>query len=156
MLDALRHFIRDLRGSDQKRHLSADDSRLALAALLVHCMAIDGAISEGERTRLHDLLAGSFGLSDDDLQTLIDDAVAAEREAVDLYRFTSVLKRQLDEEQRVRVIEQLWEIAYADGKSHEFEENLVWRVAELLGVSRSDRIARKRAVAENNPAGQQG
>jgi len=83
----------------------------------------------------------------------VEDAVAAEREAVDLYRFTSVLKRRTTEEERVRIIENLWEIVFSDGKSHEFEENLVWRVAELLGVHRQERLARKRAVAENKSTG---
>ena len=152
MLDLLRDFFRRLGGPDEPRHFSEDDARLALAALLVHAMAIDGAISPAERKTLEELLARRFSLSGEDLQTLIDDATAAEQEAVDLYRFTSVLKRQMDEEARIRVVESLWEIAYADGKSHEFEENLVWRVAELLGVNPRDRIAQKRAVAENRSA----
>jgi uncharacterized tellurite resistance protein B-like protein len=50
------------------------------------------------------------------------------------------------------VVEDLWDIVFADGKSHEFEENLVWRAAELLGVGREERIARKRAVTENKLA----
>ena len=66
-----------------------------------------------------------------------------------------MLKRQLSEDERIRVIENLWEIAYADGASHEFEENLVWRVAELLGVSPRDALRRERAVAENKPAARQ-
>jgi uncharacterized tellurite resistance protein B-like protein len=153
MLDALRNFIRSFGAGDTERHLSEDDSRLALAALLVHCMAVDGIISDAERAKLRAVLSRNFGLSDADLDTLIDDAAAAEREAVDLYRFTSVVKRQTSEEERIRVIENLWEIVYSDGKSHEFEENLVWRVAGLLGVHNRDRIARKQAVAENKPAG---
>jgi uncharacterized tellurite resistance protein B-like protein len=153
MLDALRSFIRTFGAGDKERHLSEDDSRLALAALLVHCMAVDGTISEAERAGLRTVLARNFGLSDVDLDTLVEDAVAAEREAVDLYRFTSVVKRQTSEEERIRVIENLWEIVYSDGESHEFEENLVWRVAGLLGVHSRDRIARKRAIAENKPAG---
>jgi uncharacterized tellurite resistance protein B-like protein len=153
MLDALRNFIRALGRAEKKHHLGEDDSRLALAALLVHCMAIDGKISDAERGKLRAVLQRNFGLSDADLDTLVDDAVAAEREAVDLYRFTSVLKRQMPEEERIQVVENLWEIAYSDGKSHEFEENLVWRVSELLGVHSRDRMARKRSVAENKPAG---
>jgi uncharacterized tellurite resistance protein B-like protein len=149
MLDSLRDLVRRLGAGEAKHHLSEDDSRLALAALLVHCMTVDGAISEAERARLRTVLSGNFGLSDEDVDTLIGDAVAAEREAVDLYRFTSVLKRQLTEAERVRVVEDLWEIAFSDGKSHEFEENLVWRVAELLGVDRRERIAKKQAAAEN-------
>jgi len=153
MLDALRDFVRRFGAEEKSRHLSEDDSRLALAALMVHCMAIDGTVSDVERVRLRDLLSRDFGLSDADLDTLVNDAVAAEREAVDLYRFTSVLKRRCSEEERIGVVESLWEIAYSDGTSHEFEENLVWRVSELLGVNARDRIARKRAVAENKPAG---
>src|SRR5687768_561242 len=152
MLDLLRDFFRRLGGPDQVRHFGEDDARRALAALRVHTMAIDGVISSAGRKTLEELLARRFSLSGEDLQTLIDDATAAEQEAVDLYRFTSVLKRQMDEEARIRVVESLWEIAYADGKSHEFEENLVWRVAELLGVNPRDRIAQKRAVAENRSA----
>ncbi len=157
MIDALRDFVRRLGMVEEERHVSANDTRLALAALLVHCMAVDGTVSEAERTTLRDLLVRNYTLSDTDLDTLIADATAAESEAVDLYRFTSILKSQMSEAERISVIEHLWEIVYADGESHEFEENLVWRVAELMGVHRSDRIARKLAVAESrrNSAGEE-
>jgi uncharacterized tellurite resistance protein B-like protein len=149
MLDALRDFVRRLGTADEEHHVEADDSRLALAALLVRCMVIDGTVSDAERATLRDVLLSNFTLSDTDLDTLIADAAQAEHEAVDLYRFTSVLKRQMSEDERIRAIELLWEMVYADRTSHEFEENLVWRVAELMGVDRRDRIAKKRAVAEN-------
>jgi uncharacterized tellurite resistance protein B-like protein len=77
---------------------------------------------------------------------LIDEAWESEREAVDLYRFTSVLKRRLDEEGRVEVVAMLWEMANADGDLHEFEENVVWRVAELLGVSSRQRVSLRHAA----------
>lgn len=150
MLDALRDFIRGLGAAEpDARHFAKEDARLALAALLVHAVSIDGVVSEAERVKLRELLGRNFGLSGADLDLLIEDAGAAEGEAVDLYGFTSVLKRQMSEEARIRVIENLWEVVYADGVSQEFEENLVWRVAELLGVSPRDRIAMKRLVAEN-------
>jgi uncharacterized tellurite resistance protein B-like protein len=100
---------------------------------------------------LRDLLTRTFGVTGEDLDTLLADAIAADQEAVDLYRFTSVLKRQMSDEERVRVVETLWEIVFADGKSHEFEENLVWRIAELLAVSRQDRIAQKHVAAGDKP-----
>jgi uncharacterized tellurite resistance protein B-like protein len=149
ILDTLRNFMRRLGTQEDERHFSADDSRMALAALLVHSVAIDGLASPEERAKLRELLARNFGLSGTDVELLIADATTAENEAVDLYRFTSVLKRQMSHDARIRVIENLWEMAYADGRSHEFEENLIWRVAELLGVSPRNRIAMKRLVAEN-------
>jgi uncharacterized tellurite resistance protein B-like protein len=149
MMDALRKFVRTFGASEPRRRFGDDDQRLALAALLVHCMSVDGSVSEAERAKLRDMLGRTFGLEGEDLQGLIDDAIAAEQEAVDLYRFTSVLKRQMNEAERVRVVENLWEIVFADGTSHEFEENLVWRVSELLAVNRHDRIASKREAAES-------
>jgi len=153
MLDALRDFVRRFGAHETEIHFSADDSRLAVAALLVHSMTVDGATSDVEHAKLEDLLTRRFGISGSDLDLLVRDATEAESDAVDLYRFTSVLKRQMSEEERIRVIENLWEIAFADGVSTEFEENLVWRVAELLGVSARDRISRKRFVAENKSVG---
>jgi len=146
MINALRNFVKRLGAGGPERHFGEDDQRLALAALLIHVMGIDGTANAAERAKVEEVLGRTFGLSGDDLQVLMADAIKAEREAVDLYRFTSVLKRQMSEADRVRAVEQLWEIVFADGRSHEFEENLVWRAAELLGVSRQDRIARKLAV----------
>ena len=152
MLNALRDMFRMVSAKEEKPHFDPDDTRLSLAALLIHCMVIDGAISDKERETLRSVLTRSFGLDGADLDLLIAEAMAAEQEAIDLYRFTSVLKRQLSVDQRVRVVENLWEMVFADGDSHEFEENLVWRVAELLSVSREDRIAKRRTVAENRSA----
>ena len=149
MLDQLRNFVRGLKSPEPERRFGDDDRRLALAALLVHCTAIDGTVSEAEGAKLRDVLGRTFGLAGSDLQALIDEAIAADEEAVDLYRFTSVLKRQMTEADRIKVVESLWEIVFVDGRSHEFEENLVWRVAELLSVDRRDRVATKRVVAEN-------
>jgi uncharacterized tellurite resistance protein B-like protein len=88
-----------------------------------------------------------FGLGDDETRRLIREAEVREHDAVDLYRFTSVLCAQLDQEGRKQIIEMLWEIAMADRVVHEFESNLVWRVAELLGVSARDRVLLRKTVA---------
>jgi uncharacterized tellurite resistance protein B-like protein len=80
------------------------------------------------------------------------EAEVREQEAVDLYRFTSVLCAGLDQDGRQRIIEMLWEVAMADGVLHEFESNLVWRAAELLGVSTRDRV-RLRKLVESRMGG---
>jgi uncharacterized tellurite resistance protein B-like protein len=86
---------------------------------------------------------------------LIATAERADRESVDLYHFTSILKRVLDAAGRRKVIEMMWDIAYADGKVDEFEENIVWRVAELLGISSRDRISLRQEVAAAQARGTQ-
>ena len=75
------------------------------------------------------------------------EATEAEHEAIDLYHFTSLINRSLDEDGRRRVVEMMWEIIYADGCVTEFESNLIWRAADLLGISPRERIDLGRRVA---------
>jgi uncharacterized tellurite resistance protein B-like protein len=112
----------------------------------VHAAAVDGHFDNDERKALKEILQTRFGLADGEARQLLNDARAREQEAVDLYRFTSVLCRELDQDGRKRIVEMLWEVAYADGVVHEFESNLVWRAAELLGVSTRDRVELRKAV----------
>jgi uncharacterized tellurite resistance protein B-like protein len=126
-----------------------DDTRLAAAALLVHASTIDGYVEEAETERLQAVLKERYGLSDDQLHELVVAAERSERDAVDIYSFTSKLKKALSEEDRLDIIEMMWEIAFADGEVHGYEENLIWRTAELLGISSRERIrARKKVEAQ--------
>lgn len=148
MLASLKSLIADLTGSNARAERFADnDYRVAAAALLVHAATIDGGMAETEREKLHDVLKHRFDLDDVATRELIDEATAAESDAVDLYTFTSSINRSLDEEGRRRIVEMLWEVIYADGRLNEFEDNLVWRAADLLHVSSRDRIEIRRRVA---------
>jgi uncharacterized tellurite resistance protein B-like protein len=145
MFDALKTLIGDLSGA-RRAEAPAMDERLATAALLVHTIAVDGQVSNTERTALLNALQRSFDLSPAEADALVDRARERDHEAVDLYGFTSVLKRSLDVPGRERVIEMMWEIVFSDGGVHEFEDNMVWRVAELLGVSARDRIKLRKRI----------
>ncbi len=134
-------------GEARAEQLPDQEMRLAAAALLVHAAAIDGSFRGEERQKLKEALRTRFELSDADVRALLKEAEAREAEAVDLYRFTSVLCRKLDQEGRQRIVEMLWEVAMADGVLHEFESHLVWRAAELLGVSTRDRVKLRKDVA---------
>lgn len=154
MFDRFTSFIAELTGNaEQDRSFDETDHRLAAAALLVHAIAIDGVVDDSEKDTLRNLLKHQFDLSDEEARELARQAREMDREAVDLYSFTSVLTRNLDQDGRQKVIEMLWEIVYADGEVHEFEDNLIWRTAELMGVSTPDRIrlknkARRRATRQ--------
>jgi uncharacterized tellurite resistance protein B-like protein len=148
MFELFKNFMADLVGDEaQPRAFAEDDYRVAAVALLVHVADIDGEIAVSERQRIKNLIAERFGLDPAASRQLIATAERADRESVDLCHFTSVLKRTLDEQGRRKVIEMMWDIAYADGKVGEFEENVVWRVAELLGISSRDRITLRQEVA---------
>jgi uncharacterized tellurite resistance protein B-like protein len=147
MLESIKLFFKDLAGGKHQDRFEDNDYRLAAAALLVHVLSIDGDVSPIERRKLHAVLKYRFSLDDETTDALIDEATVIEGESVDLYRFTSLLGRSLDEEGRRRIIEMMWELIYADGCANEFEDNLVWRVADLLGVSSRERIELRQQVA---------
>jgi uncharacterized tellurite resistance protein B-like protein len=148
MFDSFRKFLSEV--SDDGAlpiHFEHDDYRLAAAALLVHAAAIDGDISDAERDQLQAVIKRQFGLDEATTDELVAEATEAEHEAIDLYHFTSLINRSLDEDGRRRVVEMMWEIAYADGRVDEFESNLIWRVADLLGISSRERIELGQRVA---------
>ncbi|MBZ8134968.1 TerB family tellurite resistance protein [Afifella sp. IM 167] len=148
MLDKLKNLFGTLGGASGMPTYTDDDKRLAFAALLVHCVSVDGVSGSAERAKVRAILQTEYALTGADLEELISAAERVDAEAIDLYRFTSVLKREMTIEERIRAVERLWEIVYVDGEVHEFEDNLVWRVAELLGVDRNARIALKHSVAD--------
>jgi uncharacterized tellurite resistance protein B-like protein len=149
LLAAIKRFLADVANRPETLSPAEDPVHLAAAALLFHVVAIDGVASDAERTMLTDLLSRRFGLKVDEAAALAKSGEGADAEAVDLYGFTSVLKRRLDVGERERIIEMMWKLVYADGTVHEFEDNAVWRVAELLGVPSQTRIALKKKVREN-------
>lgn len=148
MLEAFRKFVSELtEGEKHPSRFEDNDYRLAAAALLVHAGTIDGLMSELERDRLHSIVRKMFDLDQAAANELIVSATEAEREAVDLYRFTRLLNRTLDEAGRRNIVKVLWEMVYADGNVTEFEDNLIWRAADLLGISTRERVELRQQVA---------
>ena len=120
--------------------------RVATAALVIRAATVSHAMSEARRGRLHALLKSRFGLDDVQTVDLIDEATAVEQNAIDLYSFTSELVDLLDEEGRRQIVKMMWEVVYADDRVNEFESNIIWRAADLLGVSSRSRIELRRHV----------
>jgi uncharacterized tellurite resistance protein B-like protein len=154
MLQLLKDFLNEVGVGDKPANrFDRNDDRLAAAALLIHVMTVDGKETGEERDKLNELLRRQFNLDDDLTTELIEEATAADRESVDLYRFTSQLVRSLDEDGRRRIVKMMWEMVYADGRLNEFEDNIVWRASDLLGISTRDRVElRREAVGESGRA----
>ncbi|MDR4307393.1 TerB family tellurite resistance protein [Chelatococcus sambhunathii] len=151
MLDALRRFLTEFAGASGQDGFAVDDHRVAAAALLVNLIGADGIADAAEKAALHDVLKAHFGLDDTETAGLVAAARRREADAVDLYAFTSVLKRSLDACGRAEVVEMMWEIVFADGEAHEIEDNIVWRAADLLGVPDRERVELKRRIAASAP-----
>src|SRR5262245_46895035 len=148
MLASLKNLFSELASGDKHPTRFADnDYRVAAAALLIHAALIDGNMSDAEQEMLRTVIKQRFELDDAATSELLEQATNAEHDAVDLYHFTSILDRTLDEAGRRRIVEMMWEVAYADGRITEFEDNLIWRAADLLYVPSRERIELRRGVA---------
>lgn len=124
----------------------AHDPKLAVAALLVHLAAVDGEIAEEERHALRGTLIDHYNLGEAEVDQLIAEATNRDNDAVDFYRFTSTLS-SLPDAEKTEIIRMMWQVVFADHRNHELEDNMVWRVAELIHVP-----ARQRTILRNQMA----
>jgi uncharacterized tellurite resistance protein B-like protein len=150
MLQSITEFVDSLLGRSAATPLDTDEKMIATAALLVHAIAIDGTVTEAESARLAELLASHFHLGPEEVNRLLTIAEQRERDAVDIYRFTSVLRDSLSLDDKREVIAMMWRLVYADGVLTPLEDNLVWRTAELLAVPARDRMLLKQMVRDGD------
>ena len=108
--------------------------RLATAVVLVEVMRADATFHAGEREVVRATLRGKFALSDDEAARLAELAEATAHQATDLYTFTSRIDERFGMEQKIRIVEAMWRIAYADGHLSDHERHVMWRIADLLHV----------------------
>jgi uncharacterized tellurite resistance protein B-like protein len=121
------------------------DTKLSVATLLVHLAAVDGVITDNERDTISGVLTERFGLDSGQVEKLVAEATRRDAESVDFYHFTATLSR-LSIEERTEIIREMWQVVYADGHNHELEDNMVWRVAELIGISTRERTMLRKEI----------
>lgn len=131
--------------------LDINDPRLAVAALLVHLAAVDGQMKDAEREAIKGALQDHYDLDEASVDRLVKEAALRDAEAIDFYRFTSGLT-QLDMDDRIEIVRMMWTVVFADKKNHELEDNMVWRIAELIGVSSRDRTILRNQVGKAEQA----
>ena len=130
---------------------SPQDPKLAVAALLVHLAAVDGQVKDEERTAIKAALQDHYDLDEAAVDKLIKEASLRDAESVDFYKFTSALS-SLDSEDRIEIIAMMWQVVFADKDNHELEDNMVWRIAELIGVSARDRTVLRNRIGKARKA----
>jgi uncharacterized tellurite resistance protein B-like protein len=137
--------------ADSASQSKEEKARLAAAALLIRVATADSEMSERRRRGLHAIVRSGFDLDDAAADQLIEDGHSAERKAIDLYQFTRQIKDAFDEEGRSRVVQMMWDTAYLEGGLNGFEANVIWRAADLLGVSTRQRVEmRQQAAADKS------
>jgi uncharacterized tellurite resistance protein B-like protein len=148
MLDRLKNFFDGLLAPapEADPQASAHRLRLATAVMLVEVMRADASFHPAEGEAVRAALRDRFALSAEEAARLAELAEATAREATDLYAYTSHINEHFEMAEKVRMVEQMWLVAYADGHLSEHERHLLWRVADLLHVPQGAYVhARMRA-----------
>ena len=115
MISNFQKMLSGVIGGNEPDTARDEEIRLACAALLVHCARADGDYSLAEDTRLEAILMEHFDLNKSDADAVIHAGEKKERDAVDVHRFTRVIRDNLDRDGRLQIVRYLWQVANADG-----------------------------------------
>lgn len=129
--------------------------RVATAALLLEMMRMDSRIDATERNAIAEALRRQFGLDAGQIATLAALAEEEAHQANDYYQFTSLINQTCDAAQKIRIVENLWLVAMADGHLDAHELHLMRKIADLLYIGHADYVAAKQRAraAAKLPAG---
>lgn len=143
VLDAIQKFFERNLAAPATKSGQEHRLRVATAALLIEMTRMDQNIKDVERDRVMHAIRTKFDLTEAETAELLRLAEVEAKDATDYYQFTSLINRGFTPEQKVRVIEHLWRVAYADGHLDRYEEHLVRKIADLLYVPHATFIAAK-------------
>jgi uncharacterized tellurite resistance protein B-like protein len=148
-MDMFDRLFRFLTGIDDGRQSGGQDAAaFALAILLIEVARSDDRMEASEQSIIERALARRFGLDRSEVMRLVNAAKEGAIKATDLHHFTQNVVRNFDEDERIGVIEMLWDVAYSDRVLTGDEDALIRRVAGLIYVSDRDRGEAKRRVTQ--------
>ena len=131
---------------DNPDHVSEHALQIATAALFIEMMRADSEISEDEKKTVTNTIRSKFMLTDEETDALLKLAEDTIWESTGYFEFTSLINKGFNQEEKIKVIEHLWEVAFADEILDKHEEYMVRRVADLIYVSHKDFISAKLRV----------
>ncbi|RLW67627.1 MAG: hypothetical protein B6D70_01330 [gamma proteobacterium symbiont of Stewartia floridana] len=120
--------------------------RLAVAVLLVEIAESDFERAPEEKSAILHSIKHQFGLESEEAQTLMNLAEQEHRHSTDYFQFTTLINKNYSYEQKIQIIESLWQVAFADRQLHHYEEHVIRRLADLIHVSHGDFISAKHRV----------
>jgi len=132
MIAKLKKFLKG--GEIDSASSDLDEKTVATAALLIEAAMSDETYCEEEKAMVSELLRRHYDLSNEQVASVVAEAEAAHEKAEQILHFTRTVKETVEFDDRVHIIEMLWEMAYADGEISDYEANLIRRVCGLIYV----------------------
>ena len=144
------NFFKKIFKTEESEKPTIDDntSTKACIALLLETSMADEILDESELLALKNTLQKDFQINEDEIDELIDFAKENVEDSTSLYEFTRDINDNFDAVQRVKLIESMWKIAYADGNIDKYEEHIIRKVSNLIYVAHSDFIKAKLSAKE--------
>jgi uncharacterized tellurite resistance protein B-like protein len=148
MLSKINAFFQSLGNTDDK-HENELTLEIACSVLLCEVMLADGQLETAEQKKLNDIISKQFQLTPDEVSEIIKHALVLCENATDFYQFTSKINEKYSLEQRIKMLELLWQVAYADGELASIEEHIIRKIADLLHLRHSEYIQTKLNIQSN-------
>ena len=147
MLKAIKQFFESHIGQVEEQSVDSEHRlQVATAALLIEIARADFHIEDQELEHIAAALKAKFELSSQEVEDLIALATQEAEQAISYYDFTSLINQEFSFEQKIKVIELMWQVAYADDYLQKYEEALIRKISDLLYIPHSDFIAAKHRV----------
>jgi len=146
MLNSIKSFFETHFQLNESPENTDHQLKLASAALLIEMMQQDGEVHDQERQTVRKVLAQKFQLTETELHELYELAKQEAHQATDYHQFTRLIAEHYSLPEKIKLVELLWQVAYADGHLDKYEEHMVRRIADLIYVSHADFMQAKHRV----------
>ena len=153
MIDLVKKFFSKRSHDDpsHQRRQRPHDIRIATCALLLEMSNIDGEFSALERESITSILKRNFDLSDEHATSILEASNEELKGSIDIWQFTNCINQNYSIEEKIRVVEMVWDVVYADGKLDKHEDYLVHKLATLLRLTHKQLIDAKLKVKKLGP-----
>lgn len=145
MIDGIRNFFTQMiaPAAGAPGEASQHGLQVATAALLLEMMRMDSTVTTEETAAVAKALQSRFGLAAQDVDRLMVLAAEEAQQATDYFQFTSLINKHFSREQKIQMVEYLWQVAFADGHLDAHEQHFMRKIADLLYISHADYVAAK-------------
>ena len=146
------NLLKNILGNQNSKEEKEDNKNLELlCGLMIEAAYTDGQIDKTESNKIKFTLINIFDENPEDVDLVLEEAIKNKNNSKSLHHYTSYINKNFTDEKKISLIEALWEIVLSDGEIHDYESNLIRRLAGLLYISDvNSGNARKRALNKNS------
>lgn len=149
MFDKLKQLLTSIAENEEQQRDPHRLIKLASVALMIETSRSDQQQDASEMEVIKDIATKALDLSVEDIDSFIDEALEKADSSTSLYEFTDLVTKHLGKTERIELIENLWRVAFADGKVDHYEDHIIRKIADLIYVKHSEFIQAKHRIAES-------